>query len=70
MCAVGVQLVYPNRRCTDMKAMNYAMSNQSGCCMYSAVAGTSMGEIMILDTAVVAVSVFVIQLIGLLVLKG
>lgn len=53
-----------------MKAMNYAMSNQSGCCMYSAVAGTSMGEIMILDTAVVAVSVFVIQLIGLLVLKG
>ena len=53
-----------------MKAMYYAMSNQSGCCMYSAVAGTSMGEIMFQDTAFLAVSVFVVRIITLLVLKG
>lgn len=53
-----------------MKAMTYAMSNQSGCCMHCAVAGTSMGEIMILDAAILAVSIFIIRLVGLLVLKG
>ena len=53
-----------------MKAMFYAMSNHSGCCGFSAVAGTSVGKIANVDTAIIAVSIFLVHLIGLLVHKG
>ena len=52
-----------------MMAMCYAMSNHSGCCMNYAVAGTSAGKIMNRDTAVAAVSIFIVRLVVLLVLK-
>ena len=40
--------------------------HHTGCCMSSAVAGTSMRAIDILGTAALAVSIIIVRLIGLL----
>ena len=53
-----------------MTAYNAAMSsNQSGYCANCTAAGTSMDFGLILDTAALAVSIFVVRLISLLVWK-
>lgn len=51
-----------------MAARNFAMSNQFGCCTCTAAAGTSAAHKLILDTALVAVSIIIVGLIRLLVL--
>ena len=43
--------------------------SHTGCCMCSAVAGTSMRAIDILGTAALAVSIIVVRLMGLLLFK-
>ena len=46
----------------------YAMSNNSSCCAMSAVAGTSALVTVILDTALCAVSIIIVRLLGVLLL--
>lgn len=48
---------------------SYREYNHTGCCMTSAVAGTSMRVIEILGTAALAVSIIVVRLLGLLLFK-
>ncbi len=47
---------------------SYAMSNNSSCCAMSAVAGTSALVTIILDTALCAVSIIIVRLLGVLLL--
>ena len=51
-----------------MTASYTCMSNSGSCCAMSAVAGTSARLAVILDTAVFAVSIIIIRLLGVLVL--
>lgn len=52
-----------------MTVRNFAVSNKSGHCAAYAAACTSARACLILDTALLAVSIFIIRLVSLLVLK-
>lgn len=51
---------------TAKQNASYSNFNQSGYCATMAAAGTSMRSVMIMDTAIIAVSILIISVVNMI----